>query len=60
LDQHAVAFPHGALSEERSAARIIALCKLGQVATARAEANAFIRRSPQSPLSERVRAACGN
>jgi len=59
LDRHAREFPHGSLGQERAAARIIALCALGRVTTARAEAAAFLARSPGSPLAERVRAACG-
>jgi hypothetical protein len=59
LDRHARDFPRGSLTEERAAARIIALCALGRVTTARAEAAAFVRRAPASPLAERVQAACG-
>lgn len=60
LDEHARRFPRGTLTEERVAARIIALCKLGHVTRARSEGAAFLRRLPDSPLSERVRAACGD
>jgi RNA polymerase sigma-70 factor (ECF subfamily) len=60
LDEHARTFPRGTLAEERTAARIVALCKLGRVAKARSEAAAFLQRLPDSPLSERVRAACGD
>ncbi len=59
LDRHAREFPRGSLAEERAAARIIALCALGRVTAARAETAAFVRQSPESPLVERVRAACG-
>ena len=59
LDRHARDFPRGSLVEERAAARIIALCALGRVTAARAEAAAFVRKSPESPLVDRVRAACG-
>ncbi len=59
LDRHARDFPRGSLTEERAAARIIALCALGRVTAARAETAAFVRQSPESPLVERVRAACG-
>ena len=59
LDRHARDFPRGSLAEERAAARIIALCALGRVTAARAETEAFVRKSPESPLVERVRAACG-
>lgn len=46
------------LREERSAARVLALCKLGRVAEAQAEAAAFLAQNPQSPLADRVRKAC--
>ena len=59
LDRHAREFPRGSLAEERVAARVIALCALGRVTAARAETAAFVRQSPESPLVERVRAACG-
>lgn len=59
LDRHAREFPRGSLAEERAAARIIALCALGRVTAARVETAAFVRQSPESPLVERVRAACG-
>jgi len=60
LDEHARTFPRGTLAEERVAARIIALCKLGRVAKARSEAAAFLQKLPDSPLAERVRVACGD
>jgi RNA polymerase sigma-70 factor (ECF subfamily) len=59
LDRHAREFPRGSLTEERAAARIIALCALGRVEAARVETAAFVRQSPGSPLVDRVRAACG-
>jgi hypothetical protein len=58
LGEHARRYPRGALAEERYAARVIALCKLGQVTQARREAEQFFRRSPDSPLRGRVHAAC--
>jgi hypothetical protein len=60
LDQHAREFPQGALTEERKAAHVIALCKLGRTAGAQAEANAFFAKSPHSPLRRRLRETCGN
>lgn len=48
------------LREERSAARVLALCKLGRVAEAQAEAAAFLAQNPQSPLADRVRKACSS
>jgi len=59
LDRHARDFPRGGLTEERAAARIIALCALGRVTAAREETAEFVRQSPESPLVDRVRAACG-
>lgn len=59
LDQHALAFPSGALAEERSAQRVFALCSLGRTETARAEAAVFLSAHPSSPLAGRVRTSCG-
>jgi hypothetical protein len=60
LSEHARRYPSGALSEERDASRVFALCKLGDVAGARAQAARFLRRSPASPFAERVRASCSS
>ncbi|WP_437633958.1 hypothetical protein [Sorangium sp. So ce854] len=46
------------LREERTAARVLALCKLGKGAEGRAAMLDFLRSSPGSPYSDRVRAAC--
>jgi hypothetical protein len=46
------------LREERAAARVIALCKLGRVDEANAEAASFLAQNPRSPLADRVRKAC--
>ncbi len=46
------------LREERAAARVLALCKLGRVEEAQAEAEAFLSQNPRSPLGDRVRKAC--
>lgn len=46
------------LREERAAARVFALCKLGRVDEANAEASAFVAQNPRSPLADRVRKAC--
>jgi hypothetical protein len=59
LDEHASAYPRGALGPERAVARVIALCKLGNFAAAQRDAAAFLRDAPTSPVSERIRAACG-
>lgn len=46
------------LREERAAARVFALCKLGRVQEANTEAAAFVAQNPRSPLADRVRKAC--
>ncbi|WP_437680210.1 hypothetical protein [Sorangium sp. So ce131] len=46
------------LREERAAARVVALCNLGRTAEGRAAMLDFLRQSPGSPYSARVRAAC--
>ncbi|WP_044986411.1 hypothetical protein [Sorangium cellulosum] len=46
------------LREERAAARVVALCALGRTAEGRAAMLELLRKSPGSPYSGRVRAAC--
>ncbi len=58
LDQQDATYQAGSLSEERAAARVLALCELGSVTAGRAAAEAFARRWPRSPLLGRVRTAC--
>jgi hypothetical protein len=58
LDEHARRFPSGVLREERSAARVLALCALGRAAEARAEAARFVATWPRSLHADRVRASC--
>ena len=60
LSEHARRYPTGALSEEREASRVFALCGLGDVAGARQQAERFLRRAPNSPFAERVRASCSS
>jgi hypothetical protein len=48
----------GLLQQERSAARVLALCQSGNVTDARAESAQFEKRWPNSPLAIRVRSAC--
>jgi hypothetical protein len=48
----------GPMQEERAAARIVTLCKLGRVDEARSDAARFVRDWPRSPLVERVRSSC--
>ena len=57
LEQQSAAHAQGELRQERAAARVVALCKLGR-AEARAAAESFLRENPRSPLTDRVRAAC--
>jgi hypothetical protein len=58
LDRQDALYPAGALAQERAAARVLALCELGQVGAGRAAAQAFEQRWPRSPLLGRVRTAC--
>lgn len=58
LAEHARRFPNGVLTQERDASRIAALCQAGDVVAARAQAERFLQRSPQSPFAERVKASC--
>jgi hypothetical protein len=59
LDEHQRSFPGGALSEERTAARVVALCGAGRQSEARALAALFLAHHPSSPLAPRVKNACG-
>jgi hypothetical protein len=58
LAEHAQRFPTGVLAHERDASRVLALCQAGDFKSARAQAERFLQRSPQSPFAERVRASC--
>lgn len=51
-------FTRGALAQERSAARVQALCALGERDRAQAEVRRFEQRWPRSVLLARVRAQC--
>lgn len=51
-------FPGGALIQERSAHEVDALCAAGRADEARALADAFVRRWPESTHRARVAAAC--
>jgi hypothetical protein len=48
----------GVFAQEREAARIVTLCKLGRQAEARAAARRFLAAHGGSPLAERVRSSC--
>lgn len=58
LDLHRKRFPHGALRQESTAARAIALCRLGRVEEGQQLSRELSRRAPSSPLVSRVRQAC--
>jgi hypothetical protein len=51
-------FANGVLGEERQAMVAIATCQAQPGPAARAQAEAFLRKAPASPLRERVREAC--
>jgi len=58
LDEHARRFPSGALTEERLALRVFALCALGRIEAARAAAGEVVRSAPDSPHLAGIRASC--
>jgi hypothetical protein len=58
LDEHERRFPNGVLTEERTAARIQALCAIGRAAEADAQLARLARISPHSAHEERARQAC--
>jgi len=58
LDAQNRAYATGQLGEERSATRVLALCKLGRVTEAKAAAARFIADHPRSPLVDRLRTPC--
>ena len=59
LEEHQRKFPSGALSQERVAARVQALCALGRMKEAEAELKRLSKLSPRSPHEARARKACG-
>ena len=58
LAEHQSKFPRGALAEERTAARIQALCALGRTDEANLQLRQLLHISPNSALEERTRQAC--
>ena len=58
LREYDLRFGKGALDEERQAMAAIAACQAHPGPGARAQAEAFMRSSPNSPLLDRVRVAC--
>ena len=59
LDEHSRQYPNSALEPERSAERVLALCRAGRVADARREGRAFLATHAAGPLASRVQASCG-
>ena len=58
LDQHAKSCPWATFWEERSAARILALCLLHREQQAMTEAAKFASLAPRSPQLARLRSSC--
>lgn len=58
LGEHQRRFPTGVLAEERSAARVQALCALGRSHEARIEIAQLARTAPRSPHLAHARSAC--
>jgi hypothetical protein len=58
LAEHERRFVSGALTEERKAARVLALCALGRTGEARELARAFVNASPRSLLLLRLERSC--
>ena len=58
LDEYAVRYPAGRLADVRAVAHLTALCKVGQMALARSEAERFLVRYPNSPFTDRVKRVC--
>lgn len=59
LDEHQRKFPGGTLTQERSAARVQALCALGRMKEAESELRRLGKMAPRSPHEARARKACG-
>ena len=59
LGQHAERHPHGLLAHEREGLNLLARCQSGGKAAAQAAAERYVDRAPRSPLTPRLRSACG-
>ncbi|HXX68558.1 MAG TPA: hypothetical protein VEK07_15325 [Polyangiaceae bacterium] len=59
LEEHERRFPTGALTEERMAARVQALCALGRPGDAKGELSRLARAYPGSPHLQSARRVCG-
>ena len=60
LDEFALRFPASRLTDVRTVARLVALCKVGQADLARREAARFLAKYPNSPFQDRVRGICAS
>jgi hypothetical protein len=60
LGEHERRFPRGALTEQRMAARVEALCALGRFGDARADLSRLARAYPRSPHLDGARRFCGS
>jgi len=58
LEAHERVYPHGTLSEERDALRVLALCAVGRKVEGVEERARFLRTQPLSVYAARVQAAC--
>lgn len=58
LNRYDAEFPHGALREEATGARVLALCAAGRQSEGARAAQEFLRSYPSSPLLPRIRSAC--
>ncbi len=58
LDEHASAFPKGALQNVRAVVRIEALCEMGKGPQARAEARALLDARPSMTARRRIEKTC--
>jgi hypothetical protein len=59
VQEHAFRYPQGALAPERLALQALALCALQRRAAARTVLADLARRTPSSPLLDRVQRSCG-
>lgn len=59
IQKHATKYPNGVLSQERLGMRAITLCRAGDSVQGAAAAKRFLANNPSSPISDRVRSACG-
>jgi predicted Zn-dependent protease len=60
LAEHALRFPRGVLTEERTATRARTLCALGRRQEAEAELTRMEKFNPSSPYLARARESCGS